>query len=373
MDKQNSQSNQLKSLQVAAMPSVTSIAIPGVSGGGAETFTRNFAIWLRERNRLSRIFTADPEVSFAEHNVPLGSIRAHRAILPFFIKASNDPAESFLLTLGYIGFSVALRATRPKTRVVVRVCNPPMEEMKQMNRVSALRYWIGTWLSCASADCVVVQSDHMKLSMLKCRLAPARKLRVIHNPVDGATWKNRGTARPFEFPYLLCASTNKPQKDLRTLIFAFAKAQSETPRHLVLAGARQDDEEIVRWINECKADKSRVHCLGFVENVHQLIEHSDLCVLPSLFEGFSNFLLEAGAYGKKIVATDCPGGNAEFFSRYTNKEIVGAGDPVSMSRALLSCRNDLSSADARLMLYDFCEERIYAEYCDALFSDKDLP
>ncbi|MEQ8390879.1 MAG: glycosyltransferase [Thalassospira sp.] len=50
--------------------------------------------------------------------------------------------------------------------------------------------------------------------------------------------------------------------------------------------------------------------MGSVKDVHALLAATDIFVLPSHQEGFSNALLEAMAAGKAIVATDV-GGNAE--------------------------------------------------------------
>ena len=139
-----------------------------------------------------------------------------------------------------------------------------------------------------------------------------------------------------------------------------------TDRHLVLAGVSADDPLILGCIEDNKIEPGRVHCLGFVDNVFPLIEHAELCTLPSLFEGFSNFLLEAGAYGKKIIATDCPGGNTEFFSRYPNHKTVPIGDPRKLGAALLAERNDLDISETRSLLHYFSEDRIYAQYFSLL-------
>ena len=42
-------------------------------------------------------------------------------------------------------------------------------------------------------------------------------------------------------------------------------------------------------------------CLGFRKDTYDLIQHADLCVLTSKYEGFSNYLLEAAALGKRVV------------------------------------------------------------------------
>ena len=49
------------------------------------------------------------------------------------------------------------------------------------------------------------------------------------------------------------------------------------------------------------------HFLGRCQNVADLLAISDVCVLSSQWEGFSNSVLEYMAAGKPVVATQCGG------------------------------------------------------------------
>lgn len=343
-----------------------SVAIPSTSGGGAEVFTRQFCKYLHTTGDLSRLYTAFGDSYFNGKSVTLGELRAGKALFSFWRQSSNDCARSYLLTLGYINFATCLLFKRQKINIVVRICNPPSEEMKLLTRTQSIRYWLSTRLSCAIADQIIVQSEHMKSSMLSARLASEKKISVIHNPVSEKNWETRNTTKPLNVPYILCASTNKPQKDLPTLISAFASIQNLTDRHLVLAGVSPDDPLILMSIKENNVDSGRVHCIGFVDEVFAYIEHADICALPSLFEGFSNFLLESGSYGKKIVATDCPGGNVDFFSRYPNHTIVPVRDTTALGAALLAESNDLQIDEAKWFLKDFSADLIYRKYLNLL-------
>ena len=71
---------------------------------------------------------------------------------------------------------------------------------------------------------------------------------------------------------------------------------------LVLCGAQVDD--VLKFLPELPAD---VVCLGFVNNVPEVLSNIDMLILPSLHEGLSYATLEAMACGAIVLANDIPG------------------------------------------------------------------
>ena len=71
---------------------------------------------------------------------------------------------------------------------------------------------------------------------------------------------------------------------------------------LLLCGPRPDD--VLKYLSSIP---SNIICLGFVDNVPEVLSGSDLMILPSLHEGLSYACLEAQAAGVVIVANDIPG------------------------------------------------------------------
>ncbi|GAP65025.1 hypothetical protein MBSD_n0313 [Mizugakiibacter sediminis] len=128
----------------------------------------------------------------------------------------------------------------------------------------------------------------------------------------GARWSSVEGAsiseRPFAEPYLFCAATREPRKNLVSLVRAVAslKARGEIPGHLlVIAGARgwgagfpDFEGKPPGWLRE----------LGYVadEAMAALFAHADALVQPSIYEGFGLPAAEAAAFGTRVVATDIP-------------------------------------------------------------------
>jgi len=92
------------------------------------------------------------------------------------------------------------------------------------------------------------------------------------------------------------------------------------------------------------------------------MQHADLCVLSSRYEGFSNFLIEAAALGKRIVATDCPGGNREIADIYQNMILVPLDEPALLGQALDAPACDLTRAEALSRLRPFDQQTVNEQY-----------
>jgi glycosyltransferase involved in cell wall biosynthesis len=92
--------------------------------------------------------------------------------------------------------------------------------------------------------------------------------------------------------------------------------QAEPNTRFVFAGAGPD-EQMLRGLADDLNISERVNFLGRRDDVAQILGSSDVAVLPSLKEGFSNAILEAMACGVPMVASHV-GGNAEVVDHGTN-------------------------------------------------------
>ncbi len=78
-------------------------------------------------------------------------------------------------------------------------------------------------------------------------------------------------------------------------------------------------------------------------------------------------VIPARGGSKRIIASDCPGGNRELFAHYDNAEMFAVGDADRLAALLDSPRRDLPLKEARARLGAFRFETIYARYCEVLF------
>ena len=351
-------------------PSQASVAVYRLSGGGAEKVVMRLARLLEERKQLSRIYTGSaPKIDTlgAMQVAALNAENAFGAVIPFQRLVRTDDARSFLLTANYAALAPALRIVRPRARIVVRIAGILSSEMKALRCVSRIRYWTVMALACAFADCIVVQGKEMRADVGTLYPWAIRKILLISNLIEDDLWTHKVVSSPIDGPYIFCAATFRPVKAFDTLLKAFAHSPARRARKLVIAGVERSNPELCQLMAENGLSESEVVALGFVDRPYDLIANADLCVLASRYEGFSNFLLEAAAFGKLIVATACPGGNRELFGLYRNAILVGVDDVEALAQAIAAKRNDIPRQQARSHLSCFESSKVMKEYLGALF------
>lgn len=106
--------------------------------------------------------------------------------------------------------------------------------------------------------------------------------------------------------YILFVGRLSPEKGCHTLVQAFA--QTQTDKHLVLAGrATYDDNYYQQLLTEANG-LNTIHFTGFVRGavLQELYSNAYLVVLPSELEGLSISLLEAASYGNCLLVSDIP-------------------------------------------------------------------
>lgn len=132
-----------------------------------------------------------------------------------------------------------------------------------------------------------------------------------------------------------------PQKGHRDLLNAFGKASQTLPNdwRLLLVGDDYNLEAMLRQQAVALGIHEHVSFLGPRSDVPDLLRVSDVAVLASLEEGFSNAVLEAMAAGLPVIATDV-GGNPEAIVNGDTGFVVPVSDPVRLAQAIGSLGGD---------------------------------
>lgn len=200
------------------------------------------------------------------------------------------------------------------------------------------------------AQAVVVNADAVG-KFLGDAGVPAAKLKTIYNGVDPiepladagaveAKLTELGIAHPKGGPVVtIVANLRHEVKDQETFLRAAAKVRKQIPEAIfVLAGEGERTDLLKTYAADLGLGPSAIFT-GRCTRIPELLSASDVCVLSSRNEGFSNAVLEYMAAGNPVVTTDV-GGVREAVIEGESGFIVPVGDDAQMADRLVQLLND---------------------------------
>ena len=183
----------------------------------------------------------------------------------------------------------------------------------------------------------------MKRQLIDEEGVPESKIRLCRNGLDLDDFVHRSRERPSEFADadvvigVVCAL--REEKDLPTLISAFAQMSKQRPRALLaIVGSGYQLAEL-----EARAERSgcrdRIVFIPGTRDVSRYLAGIDIFVLPSRSEALSNSIIEAMASGCCVAASNV-GGNPELVQPGQTGVLFEPGDDRQLSEQLLLLSGD---------------------------------
>ena len=242
-----------------------------------------------------------------------------------------DVVQTWVFAANSYGRAAARRAKVP----VVVTAEMAVDLWKTRGHLAIDRHLAG-W-----CDKVVGNSNAVADFYRKAGL-PESKLMVIPSGIEPGDPPEINVGRaavraefgwPADVPLVLFAGRLMAQKGVDDLIAALDVLQHIRP-HLktLIAGAGPLRGELEEMAHAFQLDE-RVRFLGHREDVPGLIAASDLVVLPSLYEGMPNILLEAMRFRKPVVATAAPGTTEVVVDGETGL-LVPIKTPLALAKAI---------------------------------------
>ena len=140
-------------------------------------------------------------------------------------------------------------------------------------------------------------------------------------------------------PVVLAVARLAPQKDLPTLLRAFARVVRSRPARLVVLGEGPERARLAGLARELDISPF-VRFPGDVRPAFPYMARARVFALSSAWEGLCMALLEAMACGTPVVSTDCPHGPAEILEGGKWGRLVPPGDWRSLGSAILRTLED---------------------------------
>ena len=206
-------------------------------------------------------------------------------------------------------------------------------------------------LSDRMSHAIVANCEYVRRHLINERV-PEEKIRVCYNGIDLEKFQRRGgPAHPLTIG-VVCGL--RPEKDLSTLIDAFALVRDTAPDlKLLIVGSGDQLPGLQRRARDAGVE-ARCRFEPATPAVPEWLSAIDIFVLPSRSEALSNSLMEAMACGCCAVASDV-GGNPELVRDQETGILFPPGDSPALAAAL---RLLLTDHDRRLRLAEAGERFI---------------
>jgi glycosyltransferase involved in cell wall biosynthesis len=209
----------------------------------------------------------------------------------------------------------------------------------------------------ALADAVVVNAEAVRADLVSGGV-PSRKIVTVYNGLDlrrvspPADLGREDALTMFDLPtekdlrfVTIVANLRHEVKDHPTFLRAARRVRERVPgARFVVAGEGELIEPMRSLASELGIGGD-VFFTGRCERVAELLRASDVCVLSSKAEGFSNAILEYMAAARAVVVTDV-GGAREAVTDGETGYVVPAGDDVKMADRIVSLLDDAERASA---------------------------
>ena len=236
--------------------------------------------------------------------------------------SSLEKAKNLTLftTVNSNKLGLLFKISHPSSRLVMRLGNTISLEISKRS----LKYFYHRLFYLVSiffCQNFIFQSNVMKKDFIDFfKFKDSSKFIVIHNGVNSPDFNQKPE---FLLPnnkkvnFLLVGSF-KRQKGYDIFLSSIKSLDQaiKDRAHFHICGDGAEFQEFKKNVLQFKLD-SMISVYGHI-SPHTLYLQSDVYILPSRFEGFSNSLIEALSYGLPAIVSDCPSANREVITQGFN-------------------------------------------------------
>lgn len=331
------------------MPRKLFFVTRNLSGGGAERVISNLAnyfsnhgddvtlICLDKGEKKYPIAPSLKVISLVDRKYKQNVItRCYYALMTFIKllliikKEKPDCTISFITSVNFWTGLCCYLLNRP---YIVSERTSPHYSLIKLNKLS--RWFLYKIYS--KAKVVVLPSKRMLETYYSLPLFKNLKnLATVYNPIS--VFARQSDAPVHHKDFILGVGRLNDNKRFDLLIDTFNALQNKNI-DLLISGVGPSKDKLEKQIDELGL-RSRVHLIGFQNNIHDYYTQATLFVSTSMIEGYPNALVEALGSGCAVVASDCEFGPSEIIENGVNGFLVKLNDKAELIDAMDTLLND---------------------------------
>jgi len=199
---------------------------------------------------------------------------------------------------------------------------------------------------------IICVSEYDRQTALKNKIAPAKKLRTIHNGIDieAISFLSREEAQkklinktsPLVIGTIAEWTKNKGLKYLLKAISEITPSIETVPEIILIGSGENPNKEELRELVATHPLKENIHLIEFVENADSYLKAFDIFVLPSIKEGLPYVVLESVFAETPVIATNV-GGIPEIFGEKADEFLVQPKNSQQLAERISYFINNLET------------------------------
>ena len=233
------------------------------------------------------------------------------------------------------------------------------------------------------ADAIIAVSKGVKNDLIMNFGIDRNKIIVINNPINKERIQILSKEKIIELklfdspiPVIITAGSLTEAKGQEYLLRAFKIVRTTINCKLLILGEGHK-EYVLKKIATRLGIINDITFMGFQSNPYKFIAHSSVFVLSSLWEGFSNVLVEAMACNVPVISTDCKSGPREIISHMSDGILVPVKNEQKLAEAITLVLTNQTLArtlvsNAAQKIQAFSMTKIINEYTSLLINNANV-
>lgn len=198
-------------------------------------------------------------------------------------------------------------------------------------------------------DRVIAVSEKTRSHHLQVAKLPSRKMLTLYNGIELSRFKNTTAGQkakikqalnlPHDGKIIATVAVLREPKGIQFMLQALPAILQKIPNaHYLIVGDGEFKTPLVE-LSESLGLQKHVTFAGRRTDIPQLLDCSDLFVLPTLIDALPTVLIEALAAERPIVASNV-GGIPEIIENNVNGRLIPSGEPAELAAACIQVLED---------------------------------